>query len=95
MSQFTVLDIAMTFQNDYHEVVDMIESMLVFVLTELQQRSQYSKLIEAVQELYPRARPFRVGLDEHGKVPRITFLEAKRLLREELGRASDDGKDFT
>lgn len=93
--QFTVLDIAMAFHDDYHEVVDLIESMLVFVLNELQRRSQYRQLIEAVQKLYPRARPFCVGLDEHAKVPRITFLEAKRILREELGLASDDCKNFT
>ncbi|PQK11555.1 hypothetical protein BB8028_0003g01790 [Beauveria bassiana] len=95
VTEFTVLDIAMTFHDDYHEVVDLIESMLVFVVKELQRRSQYKQLIEAVQQLYPRARPFCVGLDEHGKVPRITFQEAKRILREELGLASDDCKNFT
>ncbi|KAM3509007.1 hypothetical protein MY11210_006502 [Beauveria gryllotalpidicola] len=95
VTEFTVLDIAMAFHNDYHEVVDLIESMLVFVVNELQRRSQYKQLIEAVQKLYPRARPFCAGLDEHGKVPRITFLEAKRILREELGLASDDCKNFT
>ncbi|KAJ6781994.1 hypothetical protein PWT90_01281 [Aphanocladium album] len=95
VTEFTVLDIAMAFDDDYHEVVNLIESMLVFVLTELQRRSQYKKLIEEVQKLYPRAQPFCLSLDTHGKVPRITFLEAKRILREELGLASDDGKNFT
>lgn len=85
----------MAFHNDYHEVVELVESMLVFVLNELQQRNHYKQLVEAVQKLYPRARPFRVGLDEHGKVPRITFLEAKRILREDLGLESDDSKNFT
>ncbi|OAR02269.1 hypothetical protein LLEC1_03273 [Akanthomyces lecanii] len=95
VTEFTVLDIAMIFRDDYHEVVDLVESMLVFVLNELQRRSQYKQLIEAVQKLYPRAEPFRVGLDEHGKVPRITFSEAKRILREELDLESDDSKNFT
>lgn len=93
--QFTVLDIAMSFNDDYYEVVDLVESMLVFVLNELQRRSEYKQLIEAVQKLYPLAQPFHVGLDEHGKVPRITFLEAKRILRDELGLVSDDSKNFT
>ncbi|KID86650.1 aspartate-tRNA ligase [Metarhizium guizhouense ARSEF 977] len=95
MTEFTVLDIAMAFQDDYHEVAELIESMLVFVFRGLQERKQYKQLVEIVQNLYPCARPFRIGLDEHGKVPRITFLEAKRILREELGLESDDGKNFT
>ena len=80
----------MAFQDHYHEVLEMIESMLVFVFRGLQERQQYSGLIEIVKELYPSARPFRIGLDKDGKVPHITFLEAKRILREELGYAADD-----
>jgi aspartyl-tRNA synthetase len=95
MTQFTVLDIAMAFDHDYQEVIDLIESMLVFVFKELQGREQYKQLIALVQEMYPGVRPFRVGLNEHGKVPRITFLEAKRILREEFGLESDDSKNFT
>lgn len=85
----------MVFQDDYHEVVELIESMLVFVFRGLQERKQYRYLVEIVQRLYPSARPFRIGLDENGKVPRITFLEAKRILREELGFETDDKKNFT
>ncbi|PYH97586.1 aspartate-tRNA ligase [Aspergillus ellipticus CBS 707.79] len=95
MTEFTVLDIGMVFRDDYHEVVELIESMLVFVFRGLQERKQYRHLTEIVQRLYPSARPFRIGLDEHGKVPRITFLEAKRILREELGAETDDTKNFT
>ncbi|KAJ3497398.1 hypothetical protein NLG97_g1929 [Lecanicillium saksenae] len=95
VTEFTVLDIAMAFNDDYHEVVNLIESMLVFVLNELQQRSQYRRLVEEVQKLYPRARPFCVGFDDHGKVPRISFFEAKRILRDELGFTSDDCKNLT
>ncbi|KAL2016554.1 hypothetical protein VTK56DRAFT_3411 [Thermocarpiscus australiensis] len=95
MTEFTVLDIGMAFQDDYHEVVELIESMLVFVFRGLQERKQYRQLIEVVQRHYPSVRPFRIGLDEHGKVPRVTFLEAKRILREELGLNTDDDKNFT
>ncbi|KAE8422689.1 aspartate-tRNA ligase [Aspergillus pseudocaelatus] len=95
LTEFTVLDIAMAFEDDYQEVVDLIESMLLFIFKELQGRKQYRQLIALVQEMYPGFQPFRVGLDEHGKVPRITFLEAKRILREEIGLASDDSKNFT
>ena len=85
----------MVIQDDYHEVVEMIESMLVFVFRGLQERKQYRFLIEIVERLYPSAKQFRVGLDEHGKIPRITFMEARRILREELGFEADDKKDFT
>lgn len=85
----------MVFRDDYHEVVEMIESMLVFVFRGLQERKQYRYLTENVKRLYPSASEFRIGLDEHGKVPRITFMEAKRILREELGFEADDKKNFT
>ena len=86
----------MEIQDDYHEVMDMIESMLVFVFRGLQERKQYSHLTETVSRLYPSAQKFRLGLDEHGKIPHITFLEARRILREELGfPEASDMKDFT
>ena len=85
----------MVIQDDYHEVVEMIESMLVFVFRGLQEPRQYRYLIEIVERLYPSAKQFRVGLDEHGKIPRITFIEARRILREELGFKADNEKDLT
>lgn len=85
----------MAFHDNYYEVVEMIESMLIYVFRGLQERKQYRHLVEVVQGLYPSARPFRIGLDEQGKVPRITFSEAKRILRDELGFDTDDKKNFT
>lgn len=85
----------MAFHEDYDEVVKMIESMLVFVFRGLQERKQYRNLTEIVKRLYPSAGQFRIGLDERGRVPHITFMEAKRILREELGFDADDDKNFT
>lgn len=85
----------MVFQHDYHEVMELIESMLVFVLGELQQRKQYRHLIEAFKSLYPSTRDLKISLDKTGLVPRITFMEAKRILREELGFETEDNKNFT
>ena len=86
----------MVYENDWHEALDMLGSMLVFVFRALQERKQYATLLETVKRYYPSSRPFRIGLDEQGKVPRITFMEAKRLLREELGFLhSDDEENFT
>lgn len=85
----------MGFEHDYHEVVELIESMLVFVLNELQTRPIYKSHLAAVQKIYRCARPFHVGLDEDGKVVRTSFLEAKRILRDEIGIAADDHRNFT
>lgn len=85
----------MVFQDDYHEVVELIESMLVFVFKGLQQREQYRHLIEVFRSLNPSARDFKISLDKTGKVPRITFMEAKRILREELGFETENIKNFT
>ncbi|KAI1325944.1 aspartate-tRNA ligase [Xylariaceae sp. FL0255] len=95
MTEFTVLDIGMTFEEEYHEVTKMVEDMLVFVLRGLQERKQFRNLTEIVKKLYPSAREFRIGLNEKGEVPRITFMEAKRVLREELGFDAPDNKNFT
>ena len=85
----------MVYENDWHEVLDMLGSMLVFVIRALQERKQYAALLETVRRYYLSSRPFRIGLDEQGKVPRITFMEAKRMLREELGFHTDDQENFT
>lgn len=95
MTEFTVLDIAMAFEDDYHQVVDAIEQMLVFVFKGLQERPSYRRLIETVLQLYPDARPFRISFGQNGRIPRISFLEAKRILREDLCRPSEDAKNFT
>lgn len=95
MPQFTLLGINMTYQDDWHEAVDMIGSMLVFVFRALQERKQFSTLIDTVKKYYPSSRPFRIGLDKQGKVPRITWMEAKRMLREELGFHTSDKEDIT
>lgn len=85
----------MVFSQDYHEVVEMIESMIVFVYRGLQERNQYRRLIETVKKINPLVRDFKVGVDESGNVPRITFMEAKRILRQDLGFDTSDDKNFT
>ncbi|PVH98977.1 aspartate-tRNA ligase [Periconia macrospinosa] len=95
LTEFTVLDIAMTFQEDYREVVDTIESMLIFVLTNLQKREKFRQLLDAVRRDHPSAREFSIGLDERGKIPRVTFAEAKRILQQDLGIEANPNKNFT
>lgn len=85
----------MVIEDDYYEVMELMNSMILFVFRELEERKQYRDLIEIVKKHYPTTRKFRVGLDKHGKVPCITFVEAKRLLREEIGMNADDSKDLS
>jgi hypothetical protein len=74
----------------------MIGSILVFVFRELQECKQFVGLIETLRKYYPSSRPFRIGLDSQGRVPRITWVEAKRMLREELAiTLTSDNEDLT
>lgn len=84
----------MTIQNDYHEVMDLMDSMLLFIFKGLQERKQYRGLIDTVKKYYPDAKDFRLGLDDQGKIPRITFAEAKRMLRDELRLKTDNDQDL-
>ncbi|KAH2904844.1 hypothetical protein KXW25_008560, partial [Aspergillus fumigatus] len=85
---------AMVLEENYYEVMDLMDSMIVFVLKGLQERKKYRDLIEIVQNHYPTAQDFRIGLDEQGKIPRISFKEAKRMLRDELGFKTEDTDDL-
>ncbi|KAK5653279.1 hypothetical protein OQA88_9178 [Cercophora sp. LCS_1] len=94
-SGFTDLDMVMAFDNDYHEIVGLVELMVLFVFTELEEREPYRQLVEVVRRHYPSAKPFQLGIDEDCKVRRTTFLGAKRILREKVGGETDDDKNFT
>jgi aspartyl-tRNA synthetase len=51
----------MVFQDNYHEVAELIECMLVFVFRGLQERKRFKPLLEAVEKLYPcEANPGRL-----------------------------------
>ncbi|KAH3382407.1 hypothetical protein KXW42_003100, partial [Aspergillus fumigatus] len=95
LTEFTLLGTAMVLEENYYEVMDLMDSMIVFVLKGLQERKKYRDLIEIVQNHYPTAQDFRIGLDEQGKIPRISFKEAKRMLRDELGFKTEDTDDLS
>ncbi|KAH2778176.1 hypothetical protein KXV54_003130, partial [Aspergillus fumigatus] len=95
LTEFTLLGTAMVLEENYYEVMDLMDSMIVFVLKGLQERKKYRDLIEIVQNHYPTAQDFRIGLDEQGKIPWISFKEAKRMLRDELGFKTEDTDDLS
>ncbi|KAF7166701.1 hypothetical protein CNMCM5623_000245 [Aspergillus felis] len=95
LTEFTVLGTGMVLEDNYYEVMDLMDSMIIFVFKGLQERKKYRDLIETVKYHYPSAKDFRIGLDEHGKIPRISFKEAKRMLRDELGFKTEDTDDLS
>ncbi|KIY01397.1 uncharacterized protein Z520_02949 [Fonsecaea multimorphosa CBS 102226] len=93
MTEFTGLEFEMTFRETYEEAIHLTESLLLYVLSELQRRDKYQDALVAAAA-HPRTDAFRSP--QSGKVPRITFREAKRLLRTECSmHDAVDHEDFT
>jgi len=89
MTEFTGLDMEMEILEDYHEVVDMLERLMLFIFQGLNER--YAKETELVRTVYA-VEPFK--LPEAGNVPRIEFAEGIRMLRE-AGETIGDYDDLT
>ncbi|KAH7128966.1 hypothetical protein EDB81DRAFT_845947 [Dactylonectria macrodidyma] len=51
----------------------------------LEKREKYRHQLALVRRLFPSAGRFKLSVDENGRLPRVTFRDAKRILREELG----------
>lgn len=75
MTEFTGLDLEMSFERHYHEVLELIESLFIFLFSEL--KTRYAKEIETVKKQFPV--PDFI-LPEDGKPVRFTFTEAVDLL---------------
>lgn len=75
MTEFTGLDLEMSFESHYHEVLETIESLFIFLFTEL--RTRYAKEIDIVKKQFD-VKDFI--LPEDGKPVRFTFKEAVDLL---------------
>ena len=77
----------MAFKVHYHEVLDLLEGLFVFIFNGLKER--YAKEIDIVRKQYP-VEEFKVP--ENGKMVRLTFGEGISLLRRagaELGDYDD------
>jgi aspartyl-tRNA synthetase len=89
LCEFTGLDMEMEILDDYHEVFDMLERLMLFIFNGLNER--YAKEIELVRNVYP-LEPFK--LPPADQVPRINFAEGVEMLRA-AGEALDDFDDLT
>ncbi|KAF2839078.1 aspartyl-tRNA synthetase [Patellaria atrata CBS 101060] len=87
LTEFSGLDLEMAFEEHYHEVLDVIEEMMLFIFDGL--KTRYKEETEIVRQSY-KVEEFK--LPEKGKVPRITFKEGISMLREageEIGDFDD------
>lgn len=79
LTEFTGLDLEMAFESHYHEVLNVLSELFIFIFTELNKR--YKKEIEVVRKQYP-CEEFKIP----EKMVRLTFKEGIDLLRNEGGR---------
>lgn len=75
--QFTGLDLEMAFEEHYHEVIEVLEDLFVFIFNGL--RGRFAKEIAVVREQYP-VEEFKIP--KNGQVLRIKFKEGIAMLRE-------------
>lgn len=88
LTEFTGLDLEMEFQEDYHEVMSLLEDLMLFIFKGLRER--YARETELVRKTY-HVEDFK--LPESGKVPRIPFTEGIKMLRE-AGEELNDYDDL-
>ncbi|UKZ78315.1 hypothetical protein TrVFT333_006051 [Trichoderma virens FT-333] len=95
LTEFTILELVFALKNDWTEILELADSLLVFIIKSLQEHDRYAKLTAAALRLYPTAGSFKLGLDKNGKLPRIRFDEAKAILRDQLGKLVHTEDDLT
>lgn len=78
LTEFTGLDMEMAFEEDYHEVVTMLEELMLHIFNGL--RTRYKKETDHVRTVY-QVEEFK--LPEAGKVPRLHFAEGIKMLRDD------------
>ncbi|KAF2220291.1 hypothetical protein BDZ85DRAFT_242070 [Elsinoe ampelina] len=78
LTEFTGLDLEMEFQEHYHEVVEFIEGLMLFILNGLKDR--YGKETDLIRSIY-HVEEFK--LPEVGKTIRLPFSEGVKMLRDD------------
>jgi aspartyl/asparaginyl-tRNA synthetase len=89
MTEFIGLDLEMAIDEHYHEVMELLDSLLLHIFRGL--RDNYSKEIEIVRQQFP-AEPFIWREGPEGTL-RLTFAEAVDLLVED-GVSKEDLDDI-
>jgi nondiscriminating aspartyl-tRNA synthetase len=87
LTEFTGLDMEMAFEEDYHEVVGLLEELMLYIFNGL--RTRYGRETDLVRSIYS-VEEFK--LPEAGNVPRLPFSEGIQMLRDdgvEIGEFDD------
>jgi nondiscriminating aspartyl-tRNA synthetase len=87
LTEFTGLDMEMAFEEDYHEVVGLLEELMLYIFNGL--RTRYGRETDLVRSIYSVEE---FALPEAGKVPRLPFSEGIQMLRDdgvEIGEFDD------
>ena len=78
LTEFTGLDMEMAFEENYHEVVSLLEELFLYMFNGLRER--YRKETDLVRSIY-HVEDFK--LPSAGAVPRLPFAEGIKMLRED------------
>lgn len=81
MTEFVGLDLETSFEEHYHEVLDLLAELFVFIFSEL--KTRYASEIATVRRQFP-VEEFKLPKD--GKMVRINFKDGIELLRTKGGR---------
>ncbi|QPG75147.1 aspartate--tRNA ligase dps1 [Brettanomyces nanus] len=87
MTEFVGLDMEMAIEEHYHEAIQMLCNMFIFMFTELKKR--YAKEIATVREQYP-VEEFKIP----EKMVIVKFKDAVKMLKD-AGREMGDFDDLT
>ena len=85
MTEFVGLDLEMAFEEHYHEVLEILEGLLVFIFEGL--KTRFSSEIETVKKQYPST-----NFEFLSNTLRLEYKDAVKLLREndvEIGDFED------
>lgn len=102
LTEFVGLDLEMVFEEHYHEVLELIEEMFMYIFKGFETRFakeietvRYSRLyvflLDMCRRQFPYVKPFELPAD--GKVLRLTYSEGIELLRA-AGEPIDDFADM-
>jgi hypothetical protein len=88
------MEVFLALNNGWEELIQEAEKMILHLVKSLQEGENYQMLTMQASRLYPLAGSFKLGLNEHGGLPRVTFKGARKILRS-LGSTSLETDDFS
>ncbi|KAL9033712.1 MAG: hypothetical protein Q9180_005802 [Flavoplaca navasiana] len=80
LTEFTGLDFEMVIKNDYHEVLSFGEKLMLYIIRNLQQRAEFKRLTQVVDQIFPGAGDFKLPSEDSAL--RLTFADAVKLLND-------------